>query len=144
MKKMILVSSLLFGLNSLAMISPAYMYLRNLDTAATAMATQVMSYETEDELPISEIAILENGEVQVTTQGQACLFEMAAKPLPPGAVGVPGLTAKVIQCGTIREDLKTLTYDKILDRLNKAASMGKQVTGVKVTKTGKIKLTYKK
>lgn len=127
-----------------AMMAPEYRQLRVLDAAVEEMATNYFNFEDADEAPIAAIKTEANGDVSVTINNTVCLVALKAKPLPPGAAGTPGIIAKIKECGVIREDLKTVTYEKVMAKMRAAAQLGKIVLGVDITKKGSIKLTVKK
>lgn len=149
MKKTLLtfISSMTLASSAFAMISPSYMTVKVIDAAVEEMAEKMFSYEDAEEAPIASIEVLSKG-IQVTINNTSCLVTITRKPLPPGAAGSPGVIAKISDekrdCQVIREDLKTVTYDKVLQKLDRAAKLGKIVQKVSVTNSGKIKIISQK
>lgn len=128
-----------------AMIAPWYVQLRVFDAVAISFSKEVVLEpgETMDDVEISSIEVLENGNISIASDAKVCTYSIKTNPLPPGAVGVPGYSAMKIDCDMTDKLLRTSSYEVISERLDKAAKLNKMVKSIVVNKKGALKLTYK-
>jgi hypothetical protein len=130
---------------SSAMIAKWYVQLRVFDAVVVAFSEEVNLEPTEDmdDVEISSMEVLENGNIVVTSDNKQCTYKMKTNPLPPGAVGTPGYSAQKQDCSDLEIPQRSASYEVVSERLDKAAKLQKMVKSVYVTKKGSIRLTYK-
>lgn len=162
MKRNLLVITVMmaFSMASQAMMAPWYRQIRQIDTAVEAIQEKLEKMssanaddkvEEADELKLQVIQEQEEGVFFIATKYTSCLVTLTQKELKKGPNGIviagaPGYDAKVSGCRTLGEEEqgRTMSYEKISAKLDKAASLGKMVEGVMISSTGKVKITYTK
>ncbi len=162
MKAQLFVIATLMTLSTVsqAMMAPWYRQIRQIDTAVEAMQEKLEKSSTAhvddkveeaEELKLQVIQEQEEGVFFIATKYTSCIVTLTQKDLQKGPggmiiAGAPSYTTKVTGCQEINEEAqgRTLTYEKISAKLDKAASLGKMVTSVMISSTGKAKITYSK
>lgn len=150
----VIAAMMTFSIVSNAMIAPWYMQIREIDAAVEAVAEHLDVDGDGDvdanELKVSAIIDKLDGTFQVFTDTKDCTVEVKKtilKPIggsKPIMAGAPSVTGEIKICHNMKEAVKAVTYEKISVKLDKAASIAKIVTGVKVSAKGKIIVSYAK
>ena len=152
MNGMIVASIIGLASISQAMVPPWYYQVLQFDAAVEAVAER---YNTTDQaadadaLLVSSIVERADDTFLVTTDKAVCVVELVVKelnnhngkPMPIG--GIPAITGKVTECTGNKAALKTVTYEKISAKMDKAAAKGNFILAASVNAKGTIKLTYK-
>lgn len=152
MKKSIigLLAVLLTTTSAFATVAPQYLRLRIIDAAVEEMATNYLKLETSDEAQIAGIVVQTPELILVAIKDDICAVSITTK-ATPGLAGAPKITAKISKpeavCGKLdrpTDKIKTKSYEKISEKLDRAAELGKTVEELEITSRGSLKIKYQK